>query len=54
MDGDVGHSYLRISLMMWSGIWVFFMIERIMKVINDERAVSSIVLYHVIFIMDKM
>ncbi|XP_054279905.1 metal cation symporter ZIP14-like [Macrosteles quadrilineatus] len=41
MDGDVGHSYLRISLMMWSGIWVFFMIERIMKVINDERARRS-------------
>ncbi|XP_046681966.1 metal cation symporter ZIP14-like [Homalodisca vitripennis] len=37
MEGDIGHSYLRISLMMWSGVWVFFMIERIMKVINDER-----------------
>lgn len=37
MEEDVGHSYLRISLMMWAGIWLFFMIERIMKVINDER-----------------
>lgn len=37
MEADVNHSYLRISLMMWAGIWVFFMIERIMKIINDER-----------------
>ncbi|XP_075219085.1 metal cation symporter ZIP14-like [Lycorma delicatula] len=36
-DRDSNHRYLRITLMMWAGIWVFFMIERIMKVINDER-----------------
>ncbi|XP_046405638.1 metal cation symporter ZIP14-like isoform X2 [Ischnura elegans] len=36
-DTDIHHSYLRISLMMWGGVWVFFMTERIMKVINDAR-----------------
>ncbi|XP_071442627.1 metal cation symporter ZIP14-like isoform X2 [Hetaerina americana] len=36
-NSDGHHNYLRISLMMWGGIWVFFMTERIMKIINDAR-----------------
>jgi zinc transporter 14 len=37
MDSDVHHNYLNQSLMMWAGIWVFFMTERIMKMITDYR-----------------
>ncbi|XP_069694535.1 metal cation symporter ZIP14-like isoform X2 [Periplaneta americana] len=34
---DKQHKYLNKSLMMWAGIWVFFMTERIMKMLTDHR-----------------
>ncbi|PNF22333.1 Zinc transporter ZIP14 [Cryptotermes secundus] len=37
MNSDIYHHYLNRSLMMWAGIWVFFMTERIMKMITDNR-----------------
>ncbi|XP_021922760.1 zinc transporter ZIP14-like isoform X2 [Zootermopsis nevadensis] len=36
-NSDGYHNYLNRSLMMWAGIWVFFMTERIMKMITDHR-----------------
>jgi hypothetical protein len=41
MNSDMYHNYLNRSLMMWAGIWVFFMTERIMKMITDHRQVSG-------------
>jgi hypothetical protein len=41
MNSDIYHNYLNRSLMMWAGIWVFFMTERIMKMITDYRQVSG-------------
>lgn len=37
MDNDVHHKYLSICLYVWGGIWVFFMVERILKIIHDSR-----------------
>jgi hypothetical protein len=34
---------------MWAGIWVFFMTERILKVITDYRQVSAFTLFNVIY-----
>lgn len=37
MDNDTHHEYLSICLYVWGGIWVFFMVERILKIIHDSR-----------------
>lgn len=37
MDNDTHHKYLSICLYVWGGIWVFFMVERILKIIHDSR-----------------
>ncbi|CAH0388877.1 unnamed protein product [Bemisia tabaci] len=37
VDSDFHHQYLHISLSIWMGIWVFFMVERLLKIINDAK-----------------
>ncbi|KAJ1525718.1 hypothetical protein ONE63_008928 [Megalurothrips usitatus] len=37
VDNDSHHEYLSICLYVWGGIWVFFMVERILKIIHDCR-----------------
>ena len=37
MKDDPHHSYLHTSALVWSGIWLFFMIERFLKIIMDWK-----------------
>ncbi|GLG97384.1 Putative zinc transporter [Gryllus bimaculatus] len=37
IDEDNQHEYLNISIMLWAGIWVFFLTERIMKIISNAK-----------------
>lgn len=34
---DQHHSYLHTSALVWSGIWLFFMIERFLKIVMDWK-----------------
>ncbi|KAJ9579293.1 hypothetical protein L9F63_024597, partial [Diploptera punctata] len=38
LDSDSNHAYLSRAMLLWFGIWVFFMIERIMKMITDYKS----------------
>lgn len=37
MDSDPEHRYLQTSVLLWSGVWLFFMIERFLKIIMDWK-----------------
>lgn len=37
MDSDPHHHYLNTSVLLWSGVWLFFMIERFLKIIMDWK-----------------
>ena len=36
-DSDPEHGYLQTSFLLWAGIWLFFMIERFLKIIMDAK-----------------
>jgi len=36
-DGDPDHHYLETSLLLFAGIWLFFMIERLLKIMMDWK-----------------
>ncbi|KAI9553381.1 hypothetical protein GHT06_021282 [Daphnia sinensis] len=37
MDSDPDHHYLQTSVLLFSGVWLFFMIERFLKIIMDWK-----------------
>jgi zinc transporter 14 len=37
MNSDPDHHYLRTSVLLFSGVWLFFMIERFLKIIMDWK-----------------
>lgn len=41
-DEDTEHKYLTVSLMLWAGIWVFFLTERIMRIISHAKDKSHV------------
>jgi hypothetical protein len=36
-DSDPEHGYLQTSFLLWAGVWLFFMIERFLKIIMDAK-----------------
>jgi len=36
-DNDPDHHYLEISLLLFAGVWLFFMIERLLKIVMDWK-----------------
>ena len=36
-DVTVNHSYLEVSLVIWSGIYLFFLIERFLKIFMESQ-----------------
>jgi hypothetical protein len=44
---------LKPALLMFCGVWIFFVIERVMKIIGNYRDVS-IILRHTILEIDKI
>ena len=41
MDSDPEHRYLQTSVLLWFGVWLFFMIERFLKIIMDWKEKKS-------------
>jgi hypothetical protein len=37
MNSDPDHRYLQTSVLLFSGVWLFFMIERFLKIIMDWK-----------------
>lgn len=37
MNSDPDHHYLQTSVLLFSGVWLFFMIERFLKIIMDWK-----------------
>ena len=37
-DVSVDHSYLKVSLVIWCGVYLFFLIERFMKIFMESRS----------------